>query len=293
MALLMALLATTASGCITTACASAGRMNSTANGRTNSAATTAVKPMRPRVISLAPSLTEIAYALGCGDLLVGDTRLDDYPAAAKALPHVADLAHADLERIAALRPTNIVALHDQEYEGGTIEARLRVPIVYLPNRNIGDLYADIAGVAAACAMPAQGAKLSAGLRAQIEPATRASAKRAYHPRVLFLIGLPGFTAGNRSYLNDVIAAAGGVNVAGTIDEAYPRMSDEAIVAADPDVIIVTRDTPFGADVRAREPWRSLRAVRAGRVLRPPNDDILERNGPRVIEGLRWLSAALY
>src|SRR6516165_1822379 len=171
-ALLMALLATTASGCITTACASAGRMNSTANGRANSTATTAVKPMRPRVISLAPSLTEIAYAVGCGDLLVGDTRFDDYPAAAKALPHVADLAHADLERI--------VALHDQEYEGGTIEARLRVPIVYLPNRNIGDLYADIAGVAAACAMPAQGAKLSAGLRAQIEAATRASAKRAYH-----------------------------------------------------------------------------------------------------------------
>ena len=246
---------------------------------------------RPRVISLAPSLTEIAYALGCGGLLVGDTRFDDYPPAAKALPHVADLAHADLERIAALRPTIIVALHDQEYEGGTIEARLRVPIVYLPNRNIADLYGDIDGVAAACAMQAQGAELSSRLRIQIESAARASARRAYHPRVLFLIGLPGFTAGKRSYLNDVIAAAGGINVAGTIDEAYPRMSDEAILASDPDIIIVTKDTPFGADVRAREPWRSLRAVRTGRVLRSPNDDILERNGPRVIDGLRWLSAA--
>ena len=244
------------------------------------------------MISLAPSLTEIAYAVGCGDLLVGDTRFDDYPPAARSLPHVADLMRADLERIAALEPTIVVALHDQEYEGSKIQARLRVPIVYLPNRNIADLYADITGVAQACGRQLQGAKLSAALRAEIAAVTREAALRPNHPTVLLLIGLPGFTVGKRSYLNDLIAAAGGVNIAGEIDEAYPRISDEAILRADPDVIIVTRDTPFGADIRSREPWRSLRAVRTDRVLRPPNDDVLERNGPRVVEGLRWLSAAL-
>jgi iron complex transport system substrate-binding protein len=247
---------------------------------------------QPRVISLAPSLTEIAYAVGCGAALVGDTRYDNYPSAAKTLPHVADLAHADLERIAALQPTVILALHDQEYEGSTIQARLRVPIVYLPNRNIGDLYADIAGVAHACDRQAQGAKLADQMRAGIAKIAAASAQRAHHPSVFFLLGLPGFTAGKRSFVNDLIVLAGGVNVAGNIDEAYPRMSDEAILRANPDVIIVATDTQFGADVRAREPWRSMRAVRDGRVLRPPTDDILERNGPRLLQGLEWLSAAL-
>ena len=262
------------------------------SGRMASTATSPPSSITQRVITLAPSLTEIAYAIGCGGELVGDTRFDDYPPAAKTLPHVSDVAHADLERIAALQPNIIIALHDQEYEGSTIRARLRVPIVYLPNRNIADLYADIAGVAAVCGMQARGAALSANLRSNIADVAAQTARRQHHPSVFFLIGLPGFTAGKRSYLNDVIAAAGGVNIAGTIDEAYPRMSDEAILRADPDVIVVTRETPFGADMRAREPWRSLRAVRSGRVLRPPSDDVLERNGPRVIEGLRWLSAAL-
>lgn len=271
------------------ACSGCGRA---ADGRMNSTVAQVGAVRAPRVISLAPSLTEIAYAIGCGSELVGDTAFDDYPQDAKALPHVADLAHADLERVASLQPSIIVALHDQEYEGSTIQARLRVPILYLPNRNIADLYADIGGVAQACGRQAGGARLSAQLRAEIAGVSREAARRAHHPKVFFLLGMPGFTVGKRSYLNDVIAAAGGVNIAETIDEAYPRMNDEAIVRADPDVIIVAKDTPFGTDVRAREPWRSLRAVRTEHVLRPPNDDMLERNGPRIIDGLRWLSAAL-
>jgi ABC-type Fe3+-hydroxamate transport system substrate-binding protein len=61
---------------------------------------------------------------------------------------------------------------------------------------------------------------------------------------------------------------------------------------DPDVIIVAGDTPFDESVRVREPWRSLRAVRLGRVVRPPSDDLMERDGPRIVEGLDWLERAL-
>ena len=121
------------------------------------------------------------------------------------------------------------------------------------------------------------------------PASRtAGAARA----CCFLLGLPGFTAGKSSYISDLIALAGGDNIAGELDQPYPDLSAEAIVRADPQVIIVSNDTPFGADVRAREPWRSTTAVQRGRVLRPPNDSILERNGPRVVQGLEWLSAQL-
>ena len=244
------------------------------------------------MISLAPSLTEIAFAIGCGDALVGDTTFDDYPVAAKALPHVGDLVHADLERIAQLQPTIVLALHDEEREGATITEHLHLPIVYLPNRNIRDLYADIDGVASACRRVQQGASLSAQLRARIERVARSSAKAGRHPRVLYLLGLPGFTAGKRSYLDDVISLAGGVNVAGDVDQPYPDLSEESIIRADPDVIVVSKSVGFNADVQAREPWRSLRAVMTKRVIHPPDDSILERDGPRLVDGLEWLSAQL-
>lgn len=249
-------------------------------------------PAGPRIVSLAPSLTEIAYAIGCGHELVGDTRYDDYPAAARALPHVADLTHVDLERLAQLQPNFVLALHDEEKEGSEITRVMHITVEYLPNRNLDDLYADIEGVGKICG-PQEAKALAQSVRARIAALADRARRERTHPRVLFLLGLPGFTVGKHSYLSDLIALAGGVNVAGNVDQAYPNLSGEAIVAMNPDVIIVARDTPFGADVRAREPWRSTNAVRNGRVLVPPDDDILERPGPRVVDGLAWLEKAIH
>jgi len=246
-----------------------------------------------RVVSLAPSLTEIAYAVHCGRELVADTTFDDYPTAAKKLPHVADLSHVDLEALAKIRPTAVVALHDQEKEGAEIAERLGVTVTYLPNRGIGDLYADIAGVGKACKSEAYAAALSSMLRVKIAALAAKAERDQTKPRVLFLLGLPGFTAGKNSYLDDLIRMAGGVNVAGNIDQPYPDLSGEAIVAMQPDVIVVSRDVPFGSDVRSREPWHILAAVRSGRIEISPNDDILERPGPRIVDGLAWLEKAIH
>ncbi|HEV2909180.1 MAG TPA: helical backbone metal receptor [Candidatus Eremiobacteraceae bacterium] len=269
--------------------ATLGALAACAHGRVNSTATEMPTSNGPRLISLAPSLTEIAFAIGCGGSLVADTTFDDYPPAAKSLPHVADLAHADLERIARLRPNIVVAVHDQEHEGGSIQARLGIPVTYLPNRNLDDLYADIAGVAQACERAPQGEALTAQIKQRLKRVEARPLTTAHRPRVLFLLGLPGFTAGKSSFINDLIVLAGGENIAGQVDQPYPDLSAEAILQADPDIIIVSKDTPFGPDVRAREPWRSLRAVQRGRVVRPPDDSIVERNGPRVVDGLEWLS----
>ncbi|MBV8595888.1 MAG: ABC transporter substrate-binding protein [Candidatus Eremiobacteraeota bacterium] len=247
---------------------------------------------RPRVVSLAPSLTEIAYAIGCQDVLVAGTTYDDYPPAARALPHVADLSAVDLERLSALHPTIVVALHDQEREGAPVESRLSIPVMYLPNRNLADLYADIAGVGAACGKPAAAAHLSRALHARIDAIARMTHPKP-KPRVFFLLDLPGFTAGATSFIDDLIRLSGGVNVAGGVKAAYPAISTEALVQMDPDVLIVAREVPFGPSVLGAEPWRSLKAVQEGRVVRPPSDDIVERNGPRVVQGLAWMAAAIH
>lgn len=246
----------------------------------------------PRIVSLAPSLTEIAYAIGCGGELVADTTFDDYPAEATKLPHVADLAHVDLERLAAANATVVVALHDQEREGGLIERTVGIPVAYLPNRTFDDLYADIDGVGTACGMSGAASALAGKLRARVEAIAAAAPPPADRPRVLYVLGLPGFSVGKRSYLDEVISLAGGVNVAHGVDQPYPDLDPEAIAASDPDVVIVAKDTPFGADVRAREPWHSLAAVRAGRVYSPPDDDIIERPGPRIVDGIEWLAVVL-
>ena len=248
---------------------------------------------RPRIVSLAPSLAEIAYAIGCGQYLVGDTRYDDYPEAARALPHVADLTHVDLEQLTRVAPTVVLALHDQEKEGSEILHSLRIDVRYLPNRNLSDLYADIAGVGAACGREAFAAALADRLQKRTAAIAAVARRAATRPRVLYLLGLPGFTVGKQSYLSDLIALAGGVNVAGGVDQAYPNLSGESIVAMNPDVIIVSKSAPFGPDVRAREPWRSTNAVRNGRIASPRNDDLLERRGPRIVEGLAWLERALH
>jgi cobalamin transport system substrate-binding protein len=247
----------------------------------------------PRIVSLAPSLTEIAYAIGCGGQLVGDTRYDDYPEAAKRLPHVADLSHVDLERLTEIAPSVVVALHDQEKEGSEIATSVPgVEVEYFPNRSLDDLYADMTGVGHVCGQDARARGLAESIRVRVASISKRARVMGRPPRVMYLLGLPGFTVGRHSYLNDLIELAGGVNVAGAVDQPYPNLSAESIVAMNPQVLIVAHDTPFAADVRAREPWRSLDAVRNGRVAVPPDDDIIERPGPRIVEGLTWLAKVL-
>jgi iron complex transport system substrate-binding protein len=248
---------------------------------------------QPRIVSLAPSLTEIAYAIGCGPELVGDTSFDDYPQAATRLPHVADLVSVDLERLSTLAATRVIALHDQEGQAAPIRRQLHIPVIFLPNRELGDLFVDIEGVGQACRRGREARKLARSLREQLFTLGREAANYRTKPRVFFLLGLPGFTAGRHSFVDGLISLAGGVNVAGTITQPYPDVSAEWLLQADPDVIVAAREAGFDADVRAREPWQTMRAVRAGHIVEPPSDDVLERNGPRIVEGLRWLIHAIH
>jgi iron complex transport system substrate-binding protein len=247
----------------------------------------------PRIVTLAPSLTEIAYAVGCGPSLVADTTYDDFPAGARSLPHVADLVNVDLERLGTLRPSVVIALHDQEREAAPITSRLGVSVDFLANRNLEDLFTDITRVGELCGTPDAAASLSHSLHARLAAVAQEAARYPTHPKVLFLLDLPGFTAGAQSFLSDLIRLAGGVNVAGQIQEAYPDLSAESLLAMDPQVIVVAKAVRFGPSIQSSEPWRSISAVKSGRILRPPSDDILERDGPRIIDGLEWLVRSIH
>lgn len=248
---------------------------------------------KQRIVTLAPSLTEIAYAVKCGPQLIADTTFDDYPAAAQSLPHVADLVNVDLERLSVLHATKVLALHDQEREAAPIVSRLRIPVLYLANRNIDDVFSDISDVGRVCGAASEAAKLSKAMRARIAAVAARAARYKDKPRVFFLIDLPGFTAGSQSFLDDLIRLAGGVNAAGSIRQAYPNVSSESVLAMDPQVLIIGKAVQVGPHVLEQEPWRSISAVKKGRIFRPPSDDIIERDGPRIVEGLEWLVTAIH
>jgi iron complex transport system substrate-binding protein len=245
----------------------------------------------PRIVSLIPSLTEDLFALGAGPQVVAVSQFTDYPAAARALPAVASFASLDAERIVALHPDLVVGIPAQAALVGDLR-RVGLRVVLLPDDSFDDLFADLARLGSLSGHDREAARLAAALRARTAALVR-DVPRGERPRTLVVLGVtPLFTVGDRSYIAHLISLAGGRNAASGVDGAYIRYSAEAVVAAQPDVIISDRSAGLTAALNS-PPWNALRAVRDKRVYVLDDADILERPGPRYNEGLAWLIARLH
>jgi iron complex transport system substrate-binding protein len=240
-----------------------------------------------RIVSLAPSLTEDAFALGAGSEVVGVSDYSDWPPPARALPRIGSFAAIDAERIVALHPTLVVGIASQAPLVAPLRrAGLRV-VLYDDDR-----FEDIA-----IALRALGAQLGRScatrtLLAQLDAEAahaRGGAPRTAPVRAFVVLGVgPIFTVGDRSYIATLIRMAGGTNVA-RLTSAYDRYSAEALLAAQPEILIADPASGLRA-VLADEPWHSLTAVREGHVAFVPDPGVLLRPGPRYPEAIRWLSA---
>lgn len=240
-----------------------------------------------RILSLAPGNTEIVFALGAGDRLVGRTTACDHPAAAAAVPPVGNLFPPDFERILASRPDVALMIDGNLDVRRTLVAR-GVPVFVYQPRTLADAYRGIRAIGRLLGVEANASTLASGMRARIE-AIRLPAKR---PRVFYEVWPePLTTAGPRTFLSDVIQAAGGANIVTDPGADWPHFSLERLVVADPDVV-VTAHRATERDAATRPGWSSLRAVRTQRVLRVPDPDLLARPGPRVVLGIEWLAARL-
>jgi iron complex transport system substrate-binding protein len=245
----------------------------------------------PRIVSLIPSLTEDLFALGAGPQVVAVSQFTDYPAAARALPAVASFASVDAERIVRLHPDLVVGIPAQAALVADLK-RVGLRVELLPDDSFDDIFAGLARLGALSGHARAAARLSAALRARTAALVR-DVPAGARPSVLVVLGVtPLFTVGDRSYIAHLIALAGGRNAAAGAGEAYVRYSAEAIVAAQPDVIVTDRGAGLSAALGA-PPWNALRAVREKRVYVLDDADILERPGPRYNDGLAWLIARLH
>ncbi|MFH1811972.1 MAG: helical backbone metal receptor [Pseudomonadota bacterium] len=248
-----------------------------------------------RVVSLAPSVTEIVFALGAGDSLVGVTRFCDEPAAARALPKIGGFLDPSLEAVAALKPDLIITVPNGQARSVTERlAEIGHPVLLLYDYTLADVEQGILAVARALDLEAAGVALIDTMRRDVA-AVRARVAGSERPRVLFLYGhKPLVAAGPGSYADALIEIAGGVNAAGRGMARYPTLSLETLIGLKPEVIIDAFPAGMGAapESTEMENLSSVPAVAHGRVY-ALRDNASLRPGPRVGADARLLAALLH
>lgn len=247
-----------------------------------------------RVVSLAPNLTEIVYAVGAGERLVGDTEYCDYPEAAKKVAKIGDTLHPSVERIIALRPQLVLVSTASQLEAFTKQLAEQNISVYVTNPgSLDGVFRSIEAIGMLMGTEQQAAPLVAGLKRRAE-AVEAATKSVKPITVFYQVaGEPLYTIGREAYLTDLVRRAGGVSVTTELAGAFPRYSDESALAARPEAIILPTGGSMGsANSTVAAPLRNSPAALSNRVYKI-NDDHLSRPGPRLVDGLEEMARALH
>jgi iron complex transport system substrate-binding protein len=235
-----------------------------------------------RIVSIGPSNTEFLFALGAGDRVVGVDDFSDEPAAALKLDKIGGVK-VNVEKVVSLRPDLVVSV---KFSDGTIErlATAGITLLVVDPQSIGDV--SRTAILLGRAVGADGDKLAAQIDQKLQQVKLKVAGATTKPRVFHELDASDpakpFTVGPGSYIHDLIALAGGVNIAANTSSAYPQISLEEIVRADPEVIVLG-DADYGTtaeQVSARPGWSGMAAVKNKKVF-PISDSLVSRPGPRV------------
>jgi iron complex transport system substrate-binding protein len=249
-----------------------------------------------RIVALAPSCAEIAGALGLGDAIVGVTRYTDWPPRAKNLPQVGSYVNISVEAVLALRPDLVLAADDGT-PPATVQRlqRLGLRVVTLRMRTFESIQHSILSLAAAVGRPGEGQRAVEEMR-RVASCVAQRTRHAKRPRVLFAYQLgPIVSAGRGTFTNELLAMAGADSITRDVEQSYPRMTVESIVARAPEVILVSSLNPDDDGVRVDAwlaKWPATPAVKNGRV-HLINATNLDRPSQRVVHGLVLLAQTIH
>ncbi len=247
-----------------------------------------------RIVSLAPSNTESLFAMGAGELIVGATRFDDFPAEALAIPRVGGFADVDIERVLRLEPDLVLAAG---FQSGVVR-RLRnlgLTVFVVEPRDTIEVLDRLQIFGRLVGRLEEARVLEASLRQRVgavEERVRAIDER---PRVFYMLSRDLFTVGPGSFAHDLIERGGGKNIAADATIPYPQMSDEAVIARNPEVIFVGghESAVDLEELRRRPGWARVSAVASGRVVVLEDTDIMSRPGPRIVDALEIMLRAMH
>jgi iron complex transport system substrate-binding protein len=262
-----------------------------------------------RIVSLAPSCTQILFAVGAGDKVVGVTTYDDYPynfsawVAAGNMTIDGGYGTPNMEVIASLRPDLILT---DNINDGVALSSMRADgydVIVLNPTTIAGIYHDISIVGEATGYETQATAVIANITSTINSITTKIDNAHLTPMKVFyeVWGPPQgsfTTSGSTTWINDVISKAGGVNIFANETQQYPTVSSETIVALDPDAIFLPTEmgiSPFYgsvAQVEATQGWNTISAVQNNRVY-VIDGDLFAEAGPRIAECVYAVASDLY
>lgn len=254
-----------------------------------------------RIVSLIPAVTEMLFAIGAGDQVVGVGSFDHYPPAVESLPRVGALLDPDLERILGLRPEVVVVYHSQTDLKLQL-ARSKIPIFEYKHAALADVMSTLRDLGTAVGRAEEARSAAAGIERSLDEIRRRVAGRP-RPRVLVVFGresgaLRGiYASGGVGFLHDMLAVAGGTNVLADVNRQSTQATTELILSRRPDVIVELRGTGATPQEIAamRADWsvvQSVPAVANDRVYIIADERVVVP-GPRVAEGTALLARAIH
>jgi iron complex transport system substrate-binding protein len=251
-----------------------------------------IVPENPRrVISLAPNITEIIFALNRENLLKGVTLHCDFPVEAKLLPRVGSYVGLDLEKIVSLKPDLCIAIKDGNPK--QVVDRLEsfgIPVYAVDPRNLDSVMETIISIGSLLGADKRAHILVKNMRSRVRHVAELVSATSHKPKVFFQIGAaPVVSVGTDTYIHELIMMAGGINVTAG-KTSYPRFSREQLIELSPDVVVITSMTGSDAFEQVLAEWNNwpqIQAVRNKRIYMA-DSDLFDRPSPRLLDGLETL-----
>ncbi len=266
-------------------------------------------PKEPeRIVSMAPSITETLFALGLKDKVIGVTKYCDYPPDVPELVKegkievIGGFTNPSVEKIVKLEPDLVIAVDLQERFVTRLES-LGVIVVAVKAEGLSDIYSSIALIGRATGRYEDALKLNSELKSQIKSTWEKVLSIKEKVKVLHIAWFePLYVAGGKSYVNDIITMAGGINIFEDSKEGWPVVSPEAVVEKQPDIIIVSGHAYPGKSpeevikyIKSVPGWKEIKAVKENRVFMLTDDaeNALVRPGPRIAKIVQLLAKIFY
>jgi iron complex transport system substrate-binding protein len=249
-----------------------------------------------RIVSVAPNVTEILFALGLEDRLVGVSNYCQYPPEAKKIEKIGGYINPSLEKIVALRPDLVVGIAEGDLRTFVDKlAGLKVPVYIANPRDALEVLTSIRKIGEVTFAPEPARRIVRSMEEKIG-SIRDKVQGRRRPRVLHILDFnPLISAGKGTFVDDLIRLGGGRNVAEAATGKYPRFSMEEVLVQDPEVILLASmksGDPLVKQRRWWERWKTISAVKQGRVY-VLDSDLIHRPSPRMAEGLEKVAKAIH
>ncbi len=257
-----------------------------------------VEKLPQRIVSTAPSNTEILFALGLNERIVAVTDFCDYPEEAKAKPKIGG-TKPSVEKIVSFSPDLVVASTINPQDLIQQLESSKIPVVVWGPKDFAGIMRNIEQTGMITGTAERARRITASMKDRIDAVAAKARQATAKPRVFFEVDATDpskpFTAGPGSFVDAMITLAGGQNIAAGASSQWPQLSLEELVRADPEIIILS-DYAYGVtpeSVARRPGWENLTAVRKGAIKPIEDPNIVVRPGPRIVDGLELLARFIH